>query len=332
MDELDALDECIEMAIDKLDKITIKIQCQGEDGLINFLYKHGVTKKKDGWMFSCHVIKLTGKSKSWIQGECGYLNPKDEVFEFYNEGNEAILGLRFYVPIKIHKDDKLKKQDKFLVLELMKGNNEDVFLAYYDFDKKRYYPTNIKFSIKHKIGCVELESENEEKEALFRYSDAGYIKFNGQLIYCGYENLKSESQYNEKKPVVFEDKKSWKCVFFRFIKHSWKVESFMVILAVIFAVTHYWLCFLFVVFVSIVAGLIIWSSKSGVIEKDDVSIYSVPLYRNRGEPSPQPPHETQLESITNTQYKNSEDIKLIPNSNNNKDNKKSDNEVIDNTI
>lgn len=131
--------------MDKVDEITINIQCQGEDGLINFLYKHGVAKKKDGWMLSCPVMKLTNKSKTWVRGECSYLEPTDKCFTFFNEGHEAILGLRFYFPIKIHKADKLEKQDEFLVLELMKGNRENLFLAHYDFDKKRYYPTNIKF-------------------------------------------------------------------------------------------------------------------------------------------------------------------------------------------
>ncbi len=127
------------------DKITIEIQCQGEDGLINFLHNHGVVNQTNGWELICTTVKLTDKSKTWTPCAWTWLRPENEVFEFSNGGNEAILGLRFYFPIKIHTDDKLQKQDKFLVLELMKSNREELFLAYYDFEQKKYYPTNIKF-------------------------------------------------------------------------------------------------------------------------------------------------------------------------------------------
>ncbi len=89
-------------------------------------------------MLTCPVIKLTDKFQNWARNDANYLESTDELFQLYNKDNEIIKGLRFYFPMEIHTDDKLKKQDKVLV-------NDDLFLAYYNFDEKRYDPTNIKF-------------------------------------------------------------------------------------------------------------------------------------------------------------------------------------------
>lgn len=96
-------------------------------------------------MLTCPVIKLTDKFQNWARNDANYLESTDELFQLYNKDNEIVKGLRFYFPMEIHTDDKLKKQDKVLVLELIKGNNDDLFLAYYNFDEKRYDPTHIKF-------------------------------------------------------------------------------------------------------------------------------------------------------------------------------------------
>ncbi len=98
------------------------------------------------------------------------MEPTDEFFQFNNKNNEIIYGLRFYFPTKIHTDNKLKKQDRFLVLKLMKSNREDLFIAYYDFEQKKYYPTNIKFKrvFENTIGLV--------KYMLARFIKQNWIK------------------------------------------------------------------------------------------------------------------------------------------------------------
>ena len=218
-------------------------------------------------------MKLTNKSKTWVQGECGYLEPTDKCFTFFNEGHEAILGLRFYFPIEIHVDNKLEKQDKFLVLELMKGKRGDLFLAYYDFDEKRYYPTNIKFK-------------------------------------RGFKNTIDLIKY----------------MLVRFIKQNWIKGIISVGVGVVLAVVFSWPY----IFIG-VSIFVAWMSLH-YIRINCVSIDSVPLDLKHEPPSPQPPTEDQLKSITNTQYKNLKDRALIPNSHDNKNNTKDDNKVIDNNI
>ncbi|MBQ9491428.1 MAG: hypothetical protein IJU86_01450 [Firmicutes bacterium] len=249
------------------DKITIEIQCQGEDGLINFLHNHGVVNQTNGWELICTTVKLTDKSKTWTPCAWTWLRPENEVFEFSNGGNEAILGLRFYFPIKIYTDDKLQQQDKFLVLELMKGNREELFLAYYDFEQKKYYPTNIKFK-------------------------------------RGFKNTIDLVKY----------------MFARFIKQNWIKGIISASVGVVLAVVFTW-PYIFIGLGIFVIWVFSYYIRANCISVDFIS------FDLKHEP-PQPSVEDPLKFITNTQDKDSEQKRVIPN---NKDDKNG-NEMLNDSI
>lgn len=250
-----------------MNKATIKIVCDGKNGLINFLCTHGFVTKTKNWIIPCPVMKLTDKSQDWIRDETNYLEPTDKFFQFDNKDNEIIYGLRFYFPIKIHMDNKLEKQDKFLVLELMKGNNGDLFLAYYNFDEKKYYPTNIKFK-------------------------------------RGFKNTIDLVKY----------------MLARSIKQNWIEWIISASVGVILAVVFTW-PYIFIGLGIFVAWISLHYIRANCISVDSIS------FDLKHEP-PQPSVEDPLKSITNTQDKDSEQKRVIPN---NKDDKNG-NEMLNDSI
>ncbi len=301
-----------------MDKATVAIICDGENGLIDFLHTHGFVTKTKNWNIPCPVMKLTDKSQDWIQDKINYLGPTSKFFQFDKKDNEIIYGLRFYFPIEIYTDDELKKQDKFLVLELMEGNNGCLFFAYYDFDKKKYYPTNIKFQEKHIFLSVKTKQDNKSilsESNVFYLPGANGNLFTNRTSFHEINNSYPEKKYDEERPVVFEDVNSIRCAFLRFVKRNWRqcivAAFFGIVFGLALAKIYAWPCCFFGVVVFACWMLCLW--EPGVTHFNDVSVNSVPLHLNRKPPSlqPQPQIEDRLKHEINTGNKVNEEEKCV---------------------